>query len=185
MDSSPLAGWENFYVIMGSSAGGLTGLTFVVIALATEARRTNAVGLNTFITPTIVHFGTVLGLAAFMCVPRLTALGLALLLGAAGIAGLVYVGVIAANIHHKLGDYVAVREDWFWNVVLPGVAYGVLCATALLIEQGRAEIAVYGVALASVGLLYIGIHNAWDIAIWMSLKKQDDSKEEKPGAAGG
>jgi hypothetical protein len=34
MDSSPLAGWDNFYVIAGSSAAGLTGLTFIVISLA-------------------------------------------------------------------------------------------------------------------------------------------------------
>lgn len=26
MDASPVAGWENFCVIVGSSAGGLTGL---------------------------------------------------------------------------------------------------------------------------------------------------------------
>ena len=32
MEASLLAGWENFYVITGSAAGGLTGLTFVVIA---------------------------------------------------------------------------------------------------------------------------------------------------------
>ena len=30
MDGSLLAGWEKFYVIVGSCAGGLTGLTFVV-----------------------------------------------------------------------------------------------------------------------------------------------------------
>ena len=28
-----LAGWENFYVIVGSSAGALIGLQFVVVAL--------------------------------------------------------------------------------------------------------------------------------------------------------
>ena len=39
MDASLLAGWENFYVITGSAAGGLTGLTFVVIALVTRANQ--------------------------------------------------------------------------------------------------------------------------------------------------
>ena len=33
----PLEAWANFYVIVGSSAGGLTGLTFVVIALVADA----------------------------------------------------------------------------------------------------------------------------------------------------
>ena len=34
-----LADWDNFYVIAGGAAGGLTGLTFVVIALATDSQR--------------------------------------------------------------------------------------------------------------------------------------------------
>jgi hypothetical protein len=32
-----LAGWENFYVIVGSSAGALIGLQFVVITLIHNA----------------------------------------------------------------------------------------------------------------------------------------------------
>jgi len=32
-----LDGWENFYVIVGSSAGALIGLQFVVLALIAEA----------------------------------------------------------------------------------------------------------------------------------------------------
>jgi hypothetical protein len=31
-----LAGWENFYVIVGSSAGALIGLQFVAIALIAD-----------------------------------------------------------------------------------------------------------------------------------------------------
>ena len=38
---SPLAPWQNFYVIIGSAAAALTGLMFVVITLimGTRARR--------------------------------------------------------------------------------------------------------------------------------------------------
>ena len=39
MAPSLLADWANFYVITGSAAAGLTGLTFVVIALASDAQR--------------------------------------------------------------------------------------------------------------------------------------------------
>jgi predicted acylesterase/phospholipase RssA len=34
-----LAGWENFYVIVGSSAGALIGLQFVVMALVANLPR--------------------------------------------------------------------------------------------------------------------------------------------------
>ena len=33
---TPFAGWENFYVIVGSSAGALIGLQFVVITLIAD-----------------------------------------------------------------------------------------------------------------------------------------------------
>jgi hypothetical protein len=55
-------GWQNFYVIVGSSAGALIGLQFVVITLiaarpiAGDAQSAGAA----FATPTIVHFGVVL-----------------------------------------------------------------------------------------------------------------------------
>lgn len=180
MALAPLTDWDNFYVITGSSAGGLTGLTFVVIALAAESRRVNATGLDTFITPTIVHFGAVLALAAFLCVPRQSTLSAGIGVGLAGFAGLIYVGVLLANFLHNLGKYVPVVSDWIWNIVLPGLSYGGLFAMGLLMRQD-AEVALYGVAAASVMLLFIGIHNAWDIAVWMSLRKSDAEKGEDTG----
>jgi len=37
MDETPLKAWEAFYVIVGSSAGALTGLQFVVLTLIGES----------------------------------------------------------------------------------------------------------------------------------------------------
>jgi hypothetical protein len=56
-----LGGWENFYVIVGSSAGALIGLQFVVMALVSDMPRTpnQAQTGHAFATPTIVHFGAV------------------------------------------------------------------------------------------------------------------------------
>lgn len=169
-----LAGWENFYVITGSSAGGLTGLTFVVIALAADTRRLNMRGLSAYLTPTIVHFGTVLALAAYLSMPHPVLLSLSLAFGAAGLAGLVYVAFIGATIGRVSSDYIPVQEDWIWHVVLPAIAYGVLLAAACMIWS-RLNVSLYGVAAASLLLLFIGIHNAWDIAVWHIVRKKDDA----------
>jgi hypothetical protein len=61
-----LAGWENFYVIVGSSAGALIGLQFVVMALIANLPRGPGAAQTgkAFATPTVVHFGTVLLLSA-------------------------------------------------------------------------------------------------------------------------
>lgn len=66
-----LAGWENFYVIVGSSAGALIGLQFVVIALIadTPAARGLAQASAVYATPTIVHFGAALLLSAILSAP--------------------------------------------------------------------------------------------------------------------
>src|SRR5690348_7749139 len=55
---TPFAGWENFYVIVGSSAGALIGLQFVVITLLSgrPAGPGQQEAGAAFGTPTIVHF---------------------------------------------------------------------------------------------------------------------------------
>jgi len=174
MTTSLLAEWDNFYVITGSSAAGLTGLTFVVIALAADANRVNFRGLKAYVTPIIFHFGTVLALAAYLSMPHLGVLSLSVAFGLAGAAGLVYIAIIASSIGRVSPEYVPVSEDWIWNVVLPGIAYGVLSAIAFLIWR-RPEQCMFGVAAVSLLLMFIGIHNAWDVAVWNSVRKQRDS----------
>ena len=171
METSPLAGWDNFYVIIGSSAGGLTGLTFVVIALVSDAQRAAPAGLKVFVTPTIVHFAGVLALSAFMSVPHQGLLSLSAGLAIGGLAGLAYSAFIAANIPRMGKEYVPVFEDWLGNVILPGLSYATLVAAAALIWRWPGP-ALCGVAAAALLVLFVGIHNAWDIAVWLTLNKR-------------
>ena len=175
MTPSLMADWDNFYVITGSSAGGLTGLTFVVIALAAGTKQVNPRGLRVYITPTIVHFGVVLALAAYLSMPHQGLLSLSLGFGAVGVFGVLYIGFIAANIGRISAAYIPVIEDWLWNVVLPAMVYGSLLAIAFVIRR-RPEECLYAAAAASVLLMFIGIHNAWDIAAWNSIRKDNESK---------
>jgi hypothetical protein len=66
-----LSEWENFYVIVGSSAGALIGLQFVVITLiaAMPIGRGTAQAGAAFSTPNVVHFGAVLLLAGILSAP--------------------------------------------------------------------------------------------------------------------
>jgi hypothetical protein len=171
MESSFLAGWDNFYVITGGAAAGLTGLTFVVITLAADAHRVAPGGVRAFMTPTIVHFGTVLVLAAYLTMPRHTVLSLSLGLGAVGLAGLIYIANITVCIHHMKVDYIPVLEDWIWNVILPALCFCLLLSMAVLFPTMPKQVP-YGVAAAVMLLMIVGMHNAWDIAVWNSIKKQ-------------
>ena len=67
---SPLAAWETFFFLIGSSGAALTGLQFVVIALIAESsRRATHREIDAFTTPTIVHFGGVLLVSAIVSAP--------------------------------------------------------------------------------------------------------------------
>ena len=180
METSPLAGWDNFYVIIGSSAGGLTGLTFVVIALIRETMRGVAVsGLGAFVTPTIVHFSGVLAIAAFLSVPHQHLPTLSTGLGVAGCAGVLYGANIARHMRAHTGKYIPVREDWVFNVILPTLAYAVLAAGAVLLWSHPRE-AMCSVAVATLGLLLLGIRNAWDIAVFMAATRAGGTEPPSP-----
>jgi hypothetical protein len=160
-------------VILGSSAGGLTGLTFVVIALVRESRQgVQPTGVGTFVTPTIVHFCGVLALAAFMSMPHQSGGTLSVGLALGGVAGVVYGCIIGVNMWRIAANstrYVPVREDWIWNVIVPTLVYAALVVMAVLIWERPNHEALYGVAVLALALLFIGIRNAWDLAVWMSV----------------
>src|SRR2546430_2237124 len=122
MEGTLLAGWENFYVIVGSCAGGLTGLTFVVIALIRDVQRPTGTGLRAFLTPTIVHFGGVLALAAYLSMPHQGVMSLSVGFAVAGLVGLIYGGAIAAHMRRP-GD----RKSTRLNSSHRPISYAVFC----------------------------------------------------------
>jgi len=164
-----LGGWENFYVIVGTTAGGLTGLTFVVIALVRDANKVTPDGLGAFVTPTIVHFAGVLALACFLSMPHQSSLSLSIGFGIVGIAGLLYSGYIAGGIRRTSANYSPVLEDWLFNVIVPGLVDVTLLAAAVTIRTWPAP-TLFAVAAAALVTLFVGIHNAWDIAVWMTTR---------------
>ena len=63
-----IAGWQNFYVIVGSSACALIGLQFVVMSLIANMpmARVDAQAGGAFATPTIIHSERCLCSQAFL-----------------------------------------------------------------------------------------------------------------------
>lgn len=165
MSALPLSEWETFNVIVGSSAAALTGLMFVVIALRAESRsRAGAGGVRAFGTPTVVHFCAVLLLAAVESMPHHTATTLGTSLGAIGAAGLAFSLWVLLEARRQT-DYAPVLSDWAWHVVLPLAAYAALLIAGVVLGRATAP-ALDAVAAAALLLLFVGIHNAWDSAIW-------------------
>jgi uncharacterized membrane protein len=96
---SELSGWDSFYVIVGSAAGALIGLQFVVMTLIAERPPLRAAEAGAaFATPTIVHLGTVLLLSALLRAPWRSMILAAALWGLIGLCGLMYAMIVARRI---------------------------------------------------------------------------------------
>ncbi|HEX6464606.1 MAG TPA: hypothetical protein VFZ98_09145 [Vicinamibacterales bacterium] len=167
-----LAAWQNFYVIVGSSAGALTGLQFVVVALVADLPDTRpfSTSSSAFATPTIVHFGVVLILAAIFSAPWSAVGAPMLLIALGGIAGFAYSAITAVRAT-QVEQYKPVPEDWIFHVMLPATAYltMALAAASSRVHTGGALFAVAGAAIL---LLIVGIHNSWDSVTYIVSMRQ-------------
>src|SRR5947209_9186135 len=93
---SEFAEWDSFYVIVGSAAGALIGLQFVVITLIAERPPLRAAEAGAaFATPTIVHFGAALLLSAVLRAPWQVITPAAALWGLMGLGGVAYAVIVA------------------------------------------------------------------------------------------
>jgi hypothetical protein len=164
---TPLAGWENFYFIIGSSAGALIGLQFVVMALIANMPRPAAAqgdAGNAFATPNVVHFGTALLISGLLTAPWHNLNTITVLLSILGLCGVAYSLIVARRMRVQT-LYRPVFEDWLCHAILPLGGYALLATSAY---EARAHFygSMFGVAASVLLLLFVGIHNAWDAATY-------------------
>ena len=173
------ARWQNFYVILGSSAGALIGLQFVVLSLiiGTRTARVDAQAAGAFATPAIVHFGAVLGLSGILCAPWDGVGAASLLWGLAGAGGLVYGVIIIRRIRAQTA-YRPQFEDWLFHVLLPFAAYLTVAVSAFS-ARVRLRETLFGVGAAALLLLFTGIHNAWDAVTYHVFFNTADNERQR------
>ena len=172
---SELAGWDSFYVIVGSAAGALMGLQFVVMTLIAERPPLRAAEAGAaFATPTIVHFGGALFLSALLRVPWQAITPAAALWGFIGLSGSAYVAIVTRRVRVQT-TYKPGFEDWLFHALLPLAAYAILAFSALAASSHTRE-ALFGVGAATLLLLFVGIHNAWDAVAYHVLVSKSNAK---------
>jgi hypothetical protein len=167
-----LARWESFYVIVGSSAGALTGLQFVVIALGVEAKALKKQAIRAFATPTIVHFCAVLLMSTILSAPWQGLSQLSIAVMACGIAGFCYTLLVVWRTR-KQTDYSPVFEDWLCHTALPLVAYSSFLVASIVLHWYAAQ-ALFEIGAAAILLLFVGIHNAWDAVTYIATSARNE-----------
>ena len=83
--------WHDFFILVGTAAGTLIGLTFVAASIGaglfTEGFKDV---MGAFITPTIIHFSSVLFVCFVVMAPSLSSVSLAVLTGVIALIGIGY-----------------------------------------------------------------------------------------------
>ena len=177
---SELAKWDNFYVIVGSAAGALIGLQFVVLTLIAVRPPTGAAEAGAaFGSPTIVHFGVVLFLSALLHAPWQTIAIAAVVWGLVGFAGIAYTLIVSRRMR-KQASYQPVFEDWLFHVALPLAAYALLALSAFAPYYLTRE-ALFCVGGAALLLLFTSIHNAWDSVAYHVLVNVAGTQQSSRG----
>ena len=159
------ADWDTFYVIVGSSAGALVGLQFVVMTLiAGRPELSSPEAGAAFATPNVVHFVVVLFLSAALSVPWHRVGSAAIAWGLAGVAGIAYIFVVIRRMKRQ-SAYRPVFEDWLFHALAPLAAYATLLGSAC-VAHFHTRAALFAVGAATLLLLAVGIHNAWDAVMY-------------------
>jgi hypothetical protein len=177
-EASVLKQWTDFYVIVGSSAGALTGLQFVVIALIAEGEHASSMTqIRAFGTPTIVHFCVVLLISGIASAPWHANSNPALCLVICGAAGVAYVMRVISHTRRQTG-YAPDLGDWLWYTAFPLSGYAILLIGGLLLFW-QPEPGLFVVGAAAVALLFNGIHNAWDSITFIAINHSRRKREKE------
>ncbi len=98
----------------------------------------------------------------------------AVLWGVVGLGGLVYTGLVVRRMRAQTA-YRPEGEDWLFHAALPFVAYGDLAVTSV-VALSHVRGALFGVGAATLLLLCVGIHNAWDAVAYHVFVNMGDGR---------
>ena len=179
-----LSRWAEFYLITGGAAAALTGLQFVVQTLIASGLRPQTsespeAGIAAFGSPTVVHFSLALVYSALFCVPWAHDMSLRLAVGSIAAGALIY-SLIVLRRTKRQESYEPAVEDWIWHVFLPFAAYSALIVGSILLRIDQ-QWPLFGFAGATLLLVCIGIHNAWDTVTYLTVAAwRNDENKRKP-----
>ncbi|MEA2999646.1 MAG: hypothetical protein QOK17_1479 [Sphingomonadales bacterium] len=159
------AGWEDFYLLIGSAAAALVGLLFVVSTLTAGRPRSLVLrGNRLYLSPIVGHFGAIVLLSGAAMAPTVTPATFAVATGLIALIGLLAGLRIARAIRRASPGEMF---DACWYGLVPAVLYVLLGAAAFGLAAARLW-APSAVAALLMALLLVCIHNAWDLVTWLA-----------------
>jgi len=163
-----MAGWNDYFFMLGSAAAALIGLMFVVVSLtAGRARSELEAGKKLYTSPIVWHLCVVVVLSGATVAPSidLRSLGIGtMVIAAASAAYCLYLtrGIIRAQLASNFSGY-----DAFWYGVAPAFIYAATALSGWGLLSGRSW-AASAIAGAVMALLLVSIHNEWDLVTYLA-----------------
>jgi hypothetical protein len=175
-----LQGWQNFYMLAGTAAATLTGLMFVAVTFGSGlVKRETMQSTRAFLDPTYMHFVQVLFTACLMTVPTLgpgVLGGVLIVLGAFRLFRLRWVFGAYREAQRQHGDIEL--SDWLMSIACPLLCHALLLATGVAFVLHDA-VALTSLAVVILMLLFVGIHGAWELFVWMAMAISERRREPR------
>jgi len=181
--------WQSFYTLLGGASATLVGLMFIALSLGSsqwtpEERPILNASFNAFLSPTFIHFVYVLVTAGVVLVPTLSETVLGALLLLAGVGSLGHIARMLPFLRARYREGTIDRSDLIWYSLMPSIGYilylgagfGLLRAAARGVPPARALDAL---ATASILLLVVGLRNAWDLVVFLALRRADGAADDR------
>ncbi len=171
--SDALKPWENFYMLLGTASATLVGLLFVAASVGSSVyTRDKDHALRVFLSPTVVHFSSVLAGCLITMAPLRhwgTAGGM---VAAEGILGVAYAALVWRKfVRHDLLTKIDM-EDRLWYAAVPALAYVGVAGAGVTLCCGQAW-GYAALATTLCVLLLAGMRNAWDMTLWTVMQAEN------------
>jgi hypothetical protein len=165
-----LGAWHDLYMLVGTASATLVGLLFVAASVGARFFTADRhMALRLFLSPSVVHFTSVLVACLIAISPLRSWKVLAAFLGGDSLFGLLYAAVVWRNmVRHGFTTNIDV-EDRVCYAVLPALGYAIMAAACLVLAD-EVDAGCGMLAFAMVVLLLVGIRNAWDMTAWMIIR---------------
>jgi hypothetical protein len=169
-------GWENYYLMVGSSAGALIGLMFVVVTLTAGRDRAEVErGKHLYTSPIVWHLAVVLTLSGAAAIPTISANMFGCAAGGLGVLGIIIGVRSAVGITRQPSAPESAGFDTFWYGIAPAIVYAGLAGAALGMLRGW-RWGTTALAADLMALLLVSIHAEWDLVTYLAPGAGNDSK---------
>lgn len=171
--ADPLVPWHDFYLLLGTASATMVGLLFVAASVASGVFSSDRrAPLRVFLSASVVNFSLVLATSLIAMAPIPGWMLPGALVGTCGVFGLTHSSLAWRDTLHDGLIANIDLEDRTWYIALPLSAYLCLLGSGGALSFGWPVGRVLLAASAGM-LLAIGIHNAWDITVWIITRRRD------------